>query len=104
MHGNGVNDPKRISEMINQTRELPNWQKMPIVFNEDDHFNFSNNNNFFQALSSYASWGYFDPGSGAGGHAALGDYKNGYQLPPINWEINTRRKKDFFKYLHEITK
>ena len=105
LHGNGVNEPKRISEMINQTRELPNWQKMPIVFNEDDHFNcFDNNNNFSQALSSYASWGYFDPGSGAGGHAALGDYKNGYQLPPINWEINTSRKKDFFKYLHEITK
>jgi len=105
LHGNGVNNPIRISEMINQTRELPNWKKMPIVFNEDDHFNFSDkNNNFFQALSSYASWGYFDPGSGAGGNAVLGDYKNGYQLPPINWEINTQRKKDFFKYLYEITK
>ena len=41
LHGNGVNNPIRISEMINQTRELPNWKKMRIVFNEDDHFNFS---------------------------------------------------------------
>jgi Tn3 transposase DDE domain len=33
--------------------------------------------------------GYFDPGAGAGGSAARGDYVNGYQLPPVNWGINT---------------
>ncbi|MEC7733718.1 MAG: hypothetical protein VX981_04015 [Chloroflexota bacterium] len=104
MHGNGVTEPSRISEMIKETRELSDWVDMPILFNEDDHFEFDKEkNNFNCAINSYAGWGYFDPGAGAGGNAAFGDYENGYQLIPVNWSINTNRKKDYFRYLDAIT-
>ena len=104
MHGNGVTEPNRISEMVKKTRELSAWHDMPILFNEDDHFEFDKErNNFSCAINSYAGWGYFDPGAGAGGDAAFGDYENGYQLIPINWTINTNRKKNYFSYLKAIT-
>jgi hypothetical protein len=40
IHGNGVNDPARITGMVQQTRGLDGWTPKPIVFNEDDHFDF----------------------------------------------------------------
>ncbi|MCH8311043.1 MAG: hypothetical protein IIB17_11200 [Chloroflexi bacterium] len=104
MHGNGVTDPNRISEMVDQARALPSYQPMPILFIEDDHFEFDQpSNNFVSALSRYASWGYFDPGEGAGGGAASGDYTEGYQNVPINWGINTSRKQGFFDLLRKVT-
>jgi uncharacterized membrane protein len=33
----------------------------------------------------------------------LPDYQNGYQLIPVNWAINTDRKKNYFNYLAAIT-
>ena len=63
MHGNGVRDPNRIAEMVQQARQVPGYRTMPILFNEDDHFDFDKPlNNFVAAISEYASWGYFDPG------------------------------------------
>ena len=71
---------------------------MPIVFNEDDHFDFEKpENNFKSAVGSYASWGYFDfrmKGEG---------FDEGYQSVPVNWGISSGRKKGFFKLLAEIT-
>lgn len=103
MHGNGVTDPNRIAEMVDQARALPSYRPMPVLFIEDDHFNFDQrSNNFVSALSRYASWGYFDPGEGAGGGAASGDYVEGYQNVPINWGINTPRKQAFFDLLQKV--
>lgn len=96
MHGNGVNDPDRIRQMVRQAREVPGFRPMPILFNEDDHFEFDQpRNNFESALSEYASWGYFDPGES--------NYRDGYQSPPVRWGINTDRKKAFFRMLKEVT-
>ena len=39
----------------------------------------------------------------AGGAGARGDYENGYQLVPVNWRINTERKRGFFGLVKEIT-
>ncbi len=104
LHGNGVTDPARIGEMVRQTRALPSYRPMPIVFNEDDHFAFDRpENNFLVALAHYASWGFFDPGPGAGGGGARSDYVEGYQNVPVNWGINTDRKRGFFGLLREIT-
>lgn len=103
MHGNGVTDPNRIAEMVDQARALPSYRSKPVLFIEDDHFNFEQpSNNFLSALSRYASWGYFDPGEGAGGRAASGDYVEGYQNVPINWDINTQRKQEFFDLLQKV--
>jgi hypothetical protein len=96
MHGNGVSRPERIAEMVQQCRKVPSYRPMPILFNEDDHFDFNKpQNNFVAAVGQYASWGYFDPGKS--------NYIDGYQCPPANWQINTPRKKAFFGLLKEIT-
>ncbi len=106
LHGNGVTDPAYIGEMVERTRALPAYRArpLPIVFNEDDHFDFDRPvNNLLVALEHYASWGYFDPGVGAGGAGARSDYVEGYQLVPVNWGINTERKRAFFDLVREIT-
>lgn len=106
LHGNGVTDPARITEMVAQTRALDGFKKrpMPILFNEDDHFAFEEPaNNMVAAVESGASWGYFDGGASSGGGVASGDYENGYQLVPVNWGINTPIKRGFFGLLKEMT-
>lgn len=96
IHGNGVSDPNQIAEMVKKTRAVRGYFPKPILFNEDDHFDFEKPlNNFVASLSQYASWGYFDPGKN--------DYVDGYQSPPVNWGINTPRKRSFFNLLAEIT-
>lgn len=96
VHGNGVSDPNRIAEMVRQSRDVPGYRPMPILFNEDDHFEFEKPlNNFVAAVSEYASWGYFDPGEN--------DYRNGYQSVPVQWQLNTPVKRAFFEKASEIT-
>ena len=96
LHGNGVKDPARIAEMVRQTRAVPGYTSKPIIFNEDDHFDFDQPmNNMVAAVNEHASWGYFDPGKS--------NYVDGHQCPPTNWTINTPRKKAFFGKLKEIT-
>ncbi len=96
LHGNGVSDPKRITQMVEQTRQVNGYRPMPILFNEDDHFDFDKpENNFAAAVAAGASWGYFDPGES--------NYRDGYQCPPVNWGINTDRKKAFFQLVAEMT-
>jgi hypothetical protein len=95
LHGNGVDRPERIAEMVRQTRAVPGYRPMPILFNEDDHFDFGRpENNFTAALAERASWGYFDPGAS--------NYHDGYQSPPVDWTINTPRKRAFFDLVREI--
>lgn len=96
LHGNGVKDPNRIKEMVDQVRQMPTYRPMPILFNEDDHFDFDKPlNNMRKALEAYASWGYFDPGKN--------DYDDGYQCSPVKWGLNTERKKQFFAFAKEVT-
>jgi hypothetical protein len=96
LHGNGVKDPARITEMVRQTRQVDGYRPMPILFNEDDHFNFDQPmNNMMAAVGEYASWGYFDPGAS--------DYSDGYQCPPVNWGLSTDRKRAFFGLLKQVT-
>jgi len=95
MHGNGVSDPDRLADMVRKARQSPSYRGQPILFNEDDHFNFDQPlNNFTAALSQYASWGYFDPGKN--------NYQDGYQSPPVNWSLNTERKRAFFSLLRQV--
>lgn len=96
LHGNGVRDPERIAAMVRATRRVPGYRSMPILFNEDDHFDFEKpTNNLVAAVAEYGSWGFFDPGQS--------NYQDGYQSPPVNWGINTERKRAFFGKVKEIT-
>jgi hypothetical protein len=90
LHGNGVKDPAVIRQMVQRVRQQPSYRPKPILFNEDDHFDFDKeDNNFKAAIDEYASWGYFDP--------------DGYQSPPVNWGLNTERKRAFFRMVSEVT-
>jgi hypothetical protein len=98
IHGNGVKEPERIVEMVRQTRAVPGYRPMPILFNEDDHFEFDKPmNNFVAAIGEYASWGYFDYRMKDEG------FDQGYQSVPVNWRISSDRKRGFFKKLAEVT-
>ena len=98
LHGNGVDDPDRIADMVNRTRRVPGYRPMPILFNEDDHFEFDRpRNNFVAAVGAYASWGCFDwrmPGEG---------FDDGFQSVPVNWTISSPRKRAFFSLVEDMT-
>ena len=98
LHGNGMHDPAKIPELVEATRNVNGYSPKPIVFNEDDHYDFeSESNNFSEAIRSYASWGYFD-------FRKDGEsFENGYQSVPVDWSISTDRKKAFFNKLKEVT-
>jgi hypothetical protein len=98
LHGNGVSHPEQIAEMVTRTRAVPGYTPKPILFNEDDHYNFDQPvNNMTAALSEYASWGYFD-------YRMKGEsFQNGYQSVPVDWKIDSPRKRSFFHLLAEIT-
>lgn len=97
IHGNGVHEPKRITEMVEQVRAMSTYSPKPIVFNEDDHFDFDKAvNNFANATKAYASWGYFDFRMKDEG------FDEGYQSVPVNWGISSKRKKGFFNKVKEI--
>lgn len=97
LHGNGVSKPARIAEMVGQTRAVAGYSPKPILFNEDDHFDFEKpENNFIAAVGERASWGYFDfrmKGEG---------FPDGYQSVPVNWGLSSERKRGFFRLLAEI--
>jgi hypothetical protein len=98
LHGNGVPDPARIREMVRLCRESPAYSGQPILFNEDDHFDFDQpDNHFTAALDEYASWGYFD-------YRMQGEgFHEGYQSVPVDWSTSSERKKGFFHLLSQIT-
>ena len=98
LHGNGVTKPDRIAGLVRLTRQLPGYTPKPIVFNEDDHYDFDQPwNNFVAATSEHASWGFFD-------YRMKGeDLDEGYQSVPVNWGLSSARKQAFFRLLSEIT-
>jgi hypothetical protein len=98
LHGNGVSDPARITQMVDETRKLPSYRGRPIVFNEDDHFDFNSpRNNMLAAVRAYASWGFFD-------YRLAGErFDDGYQSVPVNWTISSQRKREFFELLATVT-
>jgi hypothetical protein len=98
LHGNGVSDPARIATMIDDARGVQGYRRMPILFNEDDHFDFEKpRNNCTAAVGAYASWGYFD-------YRMKGEgFDEGYQSVPVNWGISSARKRAFFGLAKQIT-
>ena len=96
IHGNGVNRPERIVEMVRQTRQIEGYTPKPILFNEDDHYDFDQPmNNFVAATSMRASWGLFDY------RRRNEPFEEGYQSVPADWGINSERKKGFFNLLSQ---
>jgi hypothetical protein len=98
LHGNGVDNPDRIAGMVREVRKDPAFTPKPILFNEDDHFDFEKpKNHFGAALGAYASWGYFDY------RLADESFAAGYQSVPVDWRINHPRKRGFFEMVRAVT-
>ena len=98
LHGNNVNSPDGITSMVTQTKQVSGYTPMPIIFNEDNHYDFdAPSNNFIAAVQSYASWGYLDYRNS--GEA----FEVGFQTVPVDWRISTARKQAFFNLCQEIT-
>ena len=98
IHGNGAGDPEIITRMVKQTRQVEGYRHMPVLFNEDDHYDYDRENfNYKAAIEEYASWGYFDfrrQGEG---------FEDGFQSVPVDWRISSERKKAFFEFTKELT-
>jgi len=98
IHGNGVGEPDQVRRMVDKCRAVAAYRNQPILFNEDDHFDFDRpDNNMVAAVSRYASWGYFD-------YRMQGEpFVDGYQSVPAQWGITSERKRGFFGLLGRMT-
>ncbi|MBL9131117.1 MAG: hypothetical protein JNG86_07960 [Verrucomicrobiaceae bacterium] len=98
IHGNGVKGPDAMRDFIARVKATRGDRTIPIVVNEDDHFDFDRpDNNFTAAVKEHVSWGYFDfrmKGEG---------FDDGYQSVPVNWGISSARKRGFFELMKKIT-
>jgi len=98
LHGNAVRRCEGIAKLIDDVRASAGYRGQPIVFNEDDHFDFdAPDNHMLTAIDRHVSWGYFD-------YRMAGEpFACGYQSVPADWAINSDRKKGFFRLLAEVT-
>lgn len=98
VHGNGVSNQDSLAAYYKEFRQLIGERKMPLVNNEDDHFNFDKpQNNMLTSFQNYVSWGYFDF------RKKDEPFETGYQSIPASWKIDTDRKRGFFGLLKQIT-
>ncbi len=105
-HGNRIHgpdgplqpSPHGIRLQVANWRAAPGYRGQPIVYNEDDHFEFDKpDNHFVAAVESGASWGYFDY------RMSRERFEDGFQSLPVDWTISSVRKRGFFGLLKEIT-
>ena len=83
------------AEMVRKARAVPGYWPMPILFNQDEHFDLERTaSNFVAGLGVYRGRGCLDPGRN--------NSQEGYPSPPIRWDLNTERKRAFFARLKEI--
>jgi len=97
-HGNGLATPQAVHARAKQIRATPGYRGQPLLINEDDHFDFDKpENNMLAAVEEYSGWGYFD-------YRQIRErFEDGYQSLPVDWGINSVRKKGFFSLLAEVT-
>jgi hypothetical protein len=105
-HGNRVHgpaghfqpSPHGIRLQVARWRAASGYRGQPIVYNEDDHFEFDKaDNHFVAAVESGASWGFFDY------RMSRERFEDGFQSLPADWTISSVRKRGFFGLLKEIT-
>ena len=98
LHGNNVATPGGIRAQVAATRASAAYRGQPILYNEDDHYDFDQpDNNFVAAVQSGAGWGFFD-------YRRIRErFEDGYQSLPVDWGISGARKREFFTLLAEVT-
>ena len=105
-HGNRIHGPDGVMQpsphgirlQLERWRAGPGYRGQPIVYNEDDHFEFDKpDNHFVAAVECGASWGFFDY------RRSRERFEDGFQSLPVDWTISSARKRGFFGLLKEIT-
>ncbi len=105
-HGNRIHGPLGATQpsphgirlQVTNWRAAAGYRGQPIVYNEDDHFEFDKpDNHFVAAVESGASWGFFDY------RMSRERFEDGFQSLPVDWTISSRCKRAFFGLLKEIT-
>ncbi len=98
LHGNHVEEPDFIRAQVDGTRASAAYRGQPILYNEDDHYDFDKpDNNMLAAIGRGAGWGFFDY------RRIKEKFEDGYQSLPVDWGINSVRKRGFFTLLAEVT-
>ncbi len=97
-HGNALATPEAIHARAKSIRASAGYRGQPLLNNEDDHFDFDRpENNMMAAVEEYSGWGYFDY------RQIREPFEDGYQSLPVDWGINSPRKKGFFGLLAQVT-
>ena len=97
-HGNALATPDAVRARARAIRAMPGYRGQPLLINEDDHFDFDRpDNNMLAAVEEYSGWGFFD-------YRQIRErFEDGYQSLPVDWGINSSRKKGFFSLLADVT-
>lgn len=88
-HTNGQT-PEQVTNAIERMRARFGHDR-PLLINEDGVSTF----NLHAAVESHVGWGFYDQG--------LNDYRDGFQSPPVDWQINTLSKWIFFEQVAQLT-
>ena len=88
-HTNGQT-PRQVSNQIARMRAQFGSNR-PLLINEDGVSTF----NLWAAVEHHVGWGFYDQG--------LNNYHDGFQSPPVNWNINTLTKWIFFEQVARLT-
>src|SRR6185437_12413126 len=61
LHGNGYKQPADLRSSVQQVRAASGYKGQPILFNEDDHYDFDlPDNDMVAAVEEFCGWGFFD--------------------------------------------
>lgn len=88
-HTNGKT-PQGVAEAIDRIRARYGSTR-PVLINEDGVSTFD----LWAAVQRHVGWGYYDQG--------LNDDHDGFQSPPVNWQIDTLDKWMFFDQVAQLT-
>lgn len=98
LHGNAFPDSAALVAKIRATRALDPARAIPVLVNEDDHFDFeAPDGRLAAAVAEHVSWGWFD-------WRRQGEsFGEGYQSVPVDWSMSSVRKRAFHAKIAEIT-
>ena len=88
-HTNGQS-PESVHESIQAMKQWTGYNR-PVLINEDGVSTF----NLQAAVQEHVGWGYYDNG--------IGDYRDGFQDPPVDWKIRSNVKWVFFEQVARLT-
>jgi hypothetical protein len=109
-HGNGCSPAQLVAKLRN-IRATSQYRKRPrpLLINEDSVYLA----NCDAAVGEYCSWGYYSQGAGSKDKMYDDIWRpvretryedlSGFQTLPVNWSINTPRKREFFAKVKAIT-